>query len=78
MIYSNRETYYKTRNKDVYTNKITMDNRIMYGVILSVCFLLMIAKGKNAYKRNSGNFLPFCIPIPFTGTEICLKTPKKS
>lgn len=55
-----------------------MDNRIMYGVILSVCFLLMIAKGKNAYKRNSGNFLPFCIPIPFTGTEICLKTPKKS
>ena len=50
-----------------------MNTKVIVGGLI-VLFLLMRAKSKNAYKKNSRNFLPFCVPIPLSGTEICLQT----
>lgn len=52
-----------------------MDTKTIGGSIIAliIIFLLMTAKAKNHYKKSSGNFLPFCVPIPLTGMEICLK-----
>ena len=50
---------------------------IVVGIV--VALLMFTAGGKNEYKKKK-NLLPFCVPIIFTGHEICIRpyTPKSS
>lgn len=48
-------------------------------VAVIVVVLIFMAGGKNDYKKSK-NMFPFCIPIVFTGHEICIRPhiPKSS
>lgn len=58
-----------------------MELKVTVGIVVVIVVMLLMftAGSKHDYKKRR-NLLPLCIPIPFTGHEICIRpyTPKST